>query len=77
MELLAYVLACSIIIYQVKEDVEISCWFLVLLTSIATLSGSCLFVSSLLTNIVVIYLLDFRILSLCRVDKLLCNPCSL
>ena len=44
MELLAYVLACSIIIYQVKEDVEISCWFLVLLTSIATLSGSCLFV---------------------------------
>lgn len=77
MELLAYVLACSIIIYQVKEDVEISCWFLVLLTSISTLSGSCLFVSSLLTKIVVIYLLDFRISSLCHVDKLLCNPCSL
>jgi hypothetical protein len=57
MELLTYVLACSIIIYYLSDKRRcrnLAVGFLCLLTSIATLSGSCLVVSSLLTKIVVI-----------------------
>jgi hypothetical protein len=72
---------CSSMLYYYLSDKRrcrnLAVGSLCLLTSIATLSGSCLVVSSLLTKIVVIYLLDFRISSLCHVDKLLCNPCSL